>query len=79
MNDLANYGVLGIVLIVFAIWHAKKDKQHKEERENMEKLHREERTDWKKTIENQFESSNKVTNNATQALTELTTLLKNKK
>ncbi len=79
MNDLANYGVLGVVLVVFAIWYAKKDKQHKDERERMEQLHREERSDWKKTIEKQFDDSNKSNANATKALTELTTLLKNRK
>lgn len=76
MNELANYGVLGVVLIVFAIWYAKKDRQHKEERESTEKMHREERGDWKKTIEKQFEESNKVTKENTNIVSELSTLIK---
>jgi len=84
--DLEKYGIPGVIAAIgiAAIgWCVKfiKDmlKEHKEEREELERLHRIERDDFRKTIENQFESSNKVTNNATQALTELTTILKSRK
>jgi len=84
--DLEHYGpigVVGMIGIAAITWLVKfiKDmiKDHKSEREDLERLHRIERDDFRKTIEKQFDESNKQTNNATQALTELTTLLKNKK
>jgi hypothetical protein len=49
VNELANYGILGIILIVFAIWYAKKDRDHKQEREM-----------WRQTIERQFERQNET-------------------
>jgi hypothetical protein len=88
MNEdvLLKYGLPGIfILILLAAikWGAalmqKIIADHKLEREELERIHRTEREEWKKTIESQFENSNKITTNATSALTELTTLIKSKK
>jgi len=95
------YGLPLGILIVLAYWYAKKDKQHreereilertrKEERETLEKLHRderesvershkEERDTLRKTVEGIADNSNKAFNNSTQALTELSTLVKSMK
>lgn len=75
MNELVNYGVLGIILIVFAIWYAKKDKQHAEDRERVERLHRDEREEMRKATERQFDEMNKGSNNVTNALSRLNTLI----
>jgi len=84
--DLDKYGVPGAiatVAIVAIVWCAKFIqeilKQHKQEREELERIHREERDDWKKTIERQFEESNRVTNNNTNVLTAVKTMLENRK
>ena len=74
MNELANYGVLGVVLIVFAIWYAKKDAQHREERKELERTHREERDEWRKYQETRDEKMNKVIDNNTGALNSFKTL-----
>jgi hypothetical protein len=78
MNPLSEYGIPGIIVglsgfVMYLI------KQHKEERECAEKLHREERADWKKTTERQFEDSNRVINENTNILSGLKTLLEHKK
>lgn len=79
MNELVNYGVLGIVLIVFAIWYAKKDKQHSEEREKMENLHRQEREDWNRINQRQLDETNRNIKENTSILSSLKTLLENRK
>lgn len=82
MTPIESYGLPGVLLGGIA-WLAIvfKDilKDHKAERDEIERQRRIERDDFRKTIERQFEDSNKVTNNATQALTELSSLLKNRK
>lgn len=80
MNELIKeLGIPAAMLIILAYWYAKKDKQHREERQENERMHREEREKLLRVINEQFENSNRVTNNATAALTELTTLLKSRK
>jgi hypothetical protein len=84
--DLDKYGIPGVIaaIAIGAIgWCVKfiKDviQDHKREREELERQHRDERTDWKKTIERQFEESNRVTNNNTNVLTAVKTMLENRK
>jgi hypothetical protein len=76
-------GVFILILLVAIKWGAtllqKIVADHKLEREELERLHRQERDEFRKTIERQFEDSNRTTTNATSALTELTTLLKSRK
>jgi hypothetical protein len=79
MNELVNYGVLGIVLVVFAIWYAKKDKQHGEERERIENLHRQEREDWNRINQRQLEETNRNIKDNTNILSALKTLLESRK
>lgn len=83
---LTKFGLPGIfiLLLLAAIkWGAsllqKIISDHKLEREELEKIHRTEREEWKKTIESQFDNANKIAANGTAALTELATLIKNKK
>jgi hypothetical protein len=84
--DFDKYGLPGLIASIgigAIIWCAKFIKdiihEHKQEREELERIHREERADWKKTIERQFEESNRVTNNNTNVLTAVKTMLENRK
>lgn len=84
--NLSDYGVPGVIatvaiaaIIGCVVWIKNIIKEHHEEREDLERMHRSERDDWKKTIERQFEESNKVTNKNTDILSELSTLIKSRK
>jgi len=68
MNDLAQYGLQGIVIAGLA-WYVLR----------IEKRHSDERGEWKKTTEKQFEDSSRVINENTNVLAGLKTLLENRR
>lgn len=68
MAELEKYGLSGIIILGLAWFVMYLMKEHKSERE-----------DWQKTQERQQEEHNKSLNKNTDVLSELTTLLKNRK
>ncbi len=68
MPELANYGVLGIVLIALAAYVLRIEKRHKEERD-----------EWRKTVDKQFDEQNKNIKENTSILSGLKTLLENRR
>lgn len=64
MNGLENYGVLGIVVTAMA-WYIL----------NIEKRHKEERDEWKRTIDRQFDEQNKNVKDNISILSGLKTLI----
>lgn len=67
-DTLAQYGLAGVVILGLAWFVMYLMKEHKDEREA-----------WQKTQERQQEEHNKSLNKNTDVLSELTTLLKNRK
>lgn len=68
MNDLfLQYGISGAFIIVLIAFITKIEKRHKEERD-----------EWKKTIDKQFDEANKHTKENTGILQGLKTLLENR-
>lgn len=68
MNDLTQYGILGIV-VTGLCWYII----------HIEKRHKEERQEWKQTIEKQFDEANKTTRENTSVLSALKTIIENMK
>lgn len=80
--DYEKLGTIGILLVAI-VWGASflkgLTKSHKESIEKLDELHRRERDTQNQAINKQFEQMNKDSVNATQALTELNTLVKQMK
>lgn len=81
LDDISKYGLPGLScgVLIFAIrWGVLyiKDllKEHKEERETLEKFHREERDAWKETIGKQFDQMNQTAKETNQSLKETASL-----
>lgn len=81
--NLEQYGVPGVIALVaiaaisgLVVWIKSEMKNARDERERMEQTHRSERDDWKRTIERQFEESNRATKDNTNVVSELNTLIK---
>lgn len=68
MNELLNYGVLGVVVVALGGYVLRIEKRHKEERD-----------EWRKTIDKQFDRQNENIEKNTSILSGLKTLLENKK
>jgi len=87
MNDLIKeVGIPAAMLIILAYWYAKKDKQHREEREQLEKSRREEREELAKVAEKQFDRivdlTNKINdsfNKNTDIVSSMKTMLEHRK
>lgn len=68
MNELSQYGILGIIVIALAAYVLR-----------IEKRHREERDEWRKSNEKQADEMNKNIKDNTSVLSGLKTLLENRK
>jgi hypothetical protein len=68
MTELANYGVLGIIVIALAGYII-----------SIEKRHRDERSDWQRSNERQMDEQNRNIRENTSILSSLKTLLENRK
>lgn len=68
MNDLTQYGILGIV-VAGLCWYIL----------NIEKRHKEEREEWKQTIDRQFDKQNETMRENTSVLSALKTIIENMK
>lgn len=66
--ELLNYGVLGIVVVALAGYVLK-----------IEARHRSERSEWKQTIDKQFDKQNDATEKYTSILSALKTLLESRR
>jgi len=82
MVDYEKLGIIGILIAGFvAGFKLFKDvvKSNKETQEKLDDLHRREREQQNQVIQKQFEEMNRTAITGTQALTELTTLVKSMK
>lgn len=68
MNDLAQYGILGIIVIALATYVLMIEKRHKEERD-----------EWRKADEKTKDEMNKNIRENTSVLSGLKTLLENRR
>lgn len=64
MSGLESYGILGIIVIALAAYILK-----------IEARHREERDEWKRTQDRQFDEQNRNINRNTEVLSSLKTLI----
>ena len=67
MNDLTQYGILGIIVVALAAYVLRIEKRHKEERD-----------EWRKVMEKQGDEMNKTSKENTSILSGLKTLLENR-
>lgn len=84
--DFEKYGIPGVIATVAiatiswcVVFIKGLLKEHKEERESIERNNRAERDDWKRTIERQNEESNRNIKENTNVLSGLKTLLENRR
>jgi hypothetical protein len=68
MSDLAQYGILGIV-VAGLCWYIL----------HIEKRHKEERAEWKQAIDRQFDKQNETMRENTGVLSSLKTIIENMK
>ena len=64
MNELSQYGILGVICTALAGYVLM-----------IEKRHTKERKEWKETIERQFDEANKTTRENTSVLSALKTII----
>lgn len=79
MNDLLNYGVLGIVVVCMAAYIIRIESRHKEEKEQMEEQHRDERNEYRRSNERLTEETNRNIRENTGVLNGLKALLESKR
>lgn len=79
IEAIKEFGLPVGFLLIALFWFARKDKQHGQHIERLEQMHKSERDDWKKTIEKQFDDQSRNLNNNTSVLSELKTILQNRK